>query len=74
MKKRYFTYWLTFAVGGLVLVGLGLSLFGEAVIAKYEQQSWFWLGTISLIIVNSGISLVGQSVVYRLKYIREKKQ
>mgnify|MGYP001791500631 FL=1 len=74
MKKRYFIYWLAFAVGGLVLIGLGLSLFGEALIAKYEQQSWFWLGTISLIIVNSGISLVGQSVVYRIKYIREKEQ
>jgi hypothetical protein len=74
MKKRYFTYWLAFAVVGLVLIGLGLSLFGEAIIAKYEQESWFWLGTGSLVIINSGISLVGQSVVYRLKYIREKEQ
>jgi len=74
MKNRYFTYWLASAVGGLVLIGFGLSLFGEAVIAKYEQENWFWPGTISLIVINSGISLVGQSVVYRLKYIREKEQ
>ncbi|WP_436841335.1 hypothetical protein [Tunicatimonas pelagia] len=70
-KKRYLTYWLLSAVGGLVLIGLGLSLFGEAVIAKYEQRAWFWFGTLSLIVVNSGVSLVGQSVVYRIKYLRE---
>lgn len=72
MRKRYLTYWLVFAISGLVLIGLGLSLFGESVIAKYEQRSWFWLGTVSLVIFNSGISLVGQSVVYRVKYIRER--
>lgn len=73
MKKRYFTYWLVSAITGLILIGLGLSLFGEAIIAKYEQQSWFWLGTLSLIVVNSGISLVGQSIVYRVKLLREKE-
>nr|WKN38083.1 hypothetical protein K4G66_05115 [Tunicatimonas sp. TK19036] len=74
MKKRYFNYWLIFAIAGLILIGLGLSLFGEAIIAKYERQNWFWLGSLSLIIVNAGISLVGQSVVYRVKLIREKEQ
>ncbi|MEM6841770.1 MAG: hypothetical protein AAF632_06065 [Bacteroidota bacterium] len=72
MRKRYLIYWIISAVTGLVLIGLGLSLFGDAVIAKYEQRPWFWSGTFSLIVVNSGISLVGQSVVYRIKYLRER--
>ena len=73
LRKRYLTYWLVSAIAGLVLIGFGLSLFGEAVIAKYEQRAWFWLGTTSLIVVNSGVSLVGQSIEYRIKYLREKK-
>ena len=48
-------------------MGLGLSILGESIIAKYEQRSWFWLGTLSLIIVNSGISLVGKAVTYRIR-------
>lgn len=72
-EKQYFAYWLVFAISGLVLVGLGLSLFGEAVIAKFEQRNWFWLGTLSLVVVNSGIALVGQSIIYRIRYIRNKE-
>ncbi|MGB3586601.1 MAG: hypothetical protein WBA23_08685 [Tunicatimonas sp.] len=71
-KKRYLTYWLVSAIAGLILIGFGLSLFGEALIAKYEQRAWFWFGTLSLVIVNSGVALVGQSVIYRIKYLREK--
>ncbi len=71
-KKRYLTYWLVSAIAGLVLIGFGLSLFGESVIAKYEQRAWFWLGTLSLVIVNSGVALVGQSVIYRVKHLRER--
>jgi len=67
MKNSYFKKWLAHAVGGLSLVGLGLSILGESIIAKYEQRSWFWLGTLSLIIVNSGISLVGKAVTYRIR-------
>lgn len=73
-RKHYLTYWLLSAIAGLILIGLGLSLFGEAVISKYEQRSWFWLGTLSLVVVNSGVSLVGQSVVYRINYLREKER
>lgn len=67
MKNSYFKKWLAFAVGGLSLTGFGLSLLGEAIIAKYEKRPWFWLGTLSLVVVNSGISLIGKAVTYRVR-------
>ncbi len=75
MKNNYFKLWLIAAISGLVLIGFGLSLFGEAVIKKYEQaafSSWFWWGTLSLVVVNSGLSLIGQSVIYKIKYDLQK--
>nr|MBI1232785.1 hypothetical protein [Cytophagales bacterium] len=66
IKKK----WLAFAVGGLLLIGFGLSLFGQAVILKYENSgflSWFGAGTLSLILINAGISLFGQAVVFKVK-------
>ena len=73
MKKYYLVRWLSFAVSGLVMTGLGLSLFGEAVTAKQRKSSWFWLGTLSLIVFNSGLSLIGTSVVHRVKGELEKR-
>jgi len=72
MNNAYFKRWLSFAVGGLSLTGLGLSLLGESIIAKYEKRPWFWLGTLSLVIVNSGISLIGKAVTYRVRLDIEK--
>lgn len=63
-------YWLMHAVGGLLLTGFGLSLFGEALIRKWENADfWEWAlwGTLALIVFNAGISLVGQAVIFRVK-------
>jgi len=49
---------LAHAIGGLLLNGFGLSLFGEAVNRKMRGRTWFWLGTLSLICINAGICLV----------------
>lgn len=62
--------WLLYSVSGLVLIGLGLSVFGEALLLKYEKADflvWFGLGTLSLVIINAGVSLFGQGVVFRVK-------
>ena len=72
MKKHYLIRWLSFAVSGLVMTGLGLSLFGEALTAKQQKRSWFWRGTLSLVVFNSGLSLVGTSVVHRVRGLLEK--
>ncbi|MFW5762576.1 MAG: hypothetical protein ACOCXH_16510 [Cyclobacteriaceae bacterium] len=65
-------YWLLLAIAGLLLIGFGLSLAGEAIIAKSKQESWFWLGTLALVVFNSGISIFGQAIIYRWKYLKLK--
>ena len=55
--------WLQFSIMGLLLIGLGLSLLGEAIIIKYSSQSYFWIGTLSLIIINSGLCFFGKGII-----------
>lgn len=64
--------WLVFSIGGLILIGLGLSLTGEAIILKASGQSWFLMGTLGLIAVNSGVSVFGQGVIHRVAMNKEK--
>lgn len=59
--------WWVYSVGGLVLIGAGLSVLGEAIIAKNNGEAWFLVGTLALILVNSGICLVAGAVILRLK-------
>lgn len=59
MEKRYL------APVGLITIGLGLSLFGEAVRLKSGGAAlgrWFVVGTLSLVITNAGIALFGEAV------------
>lgn len=69
LKKK----WLIFAIGGLILIGAGMSITGEAIIEKAQADSvgeWFWLGTAGLVVLNAGISVFGQSIVYRIQQLR----
>lgn len=69
--------WLTYAVGGILLMGFGLSLLGESTILKYSGEgfwSWFGLGTLALSLIFSGLSIFGQAVVYKSILDREKNQ
>ena len=59
--------WWLYSVGGLVLVGAGLSVLGEAIISKSRGEAWFSVGTFALILVNSGICLLAGAVILRLK-------
>lgn len=59
--------WWAYSIGGLVLIGAGLSVLGEAIIAKSMGKAWFLVGTLALILVNSGICLVAGAVILRLK-------
>ena len=50
------TKWFFYSVLGLLLIGFGLSVLGEAIIKKYENHpDWFYWGTVALVIYNSGI-------------------
>ncbi|MGF1515960.1 MAG: hypothetical protein ACFB5Z_20000 [Elainellaceae cyanobacterium] len=53
--------WFIKGVGGLLCVGAGLSVFGEALIQKIQGGGWFWLGTLSLVLVNFGLCLMFDS-------------
>lgn len=66
-----FYKWLIESVLGLILIGFGLSLFGQAVIYKSRAEAvrkWFLWGTVSLIVVNAGICIFGDAVKQRVIY------
>ena len=76
MNKKLRNQWLLYSAAGLALIGLGLSVMGEALIQKYEHggfHSWFWIGTLSLVIINSGIALFGKAVTLRVRLDSENK-
>ena len=78
MKKNYFLRWLLLAPAGLVLIGAGLSFFGEALRIKMEMGpfwEWFGMGTFALVLVNAGVSCVGEAVVNRVFHkIRQRRR
>jgi len=62
--------WLLFSAIGLATFGFGLSLMGEALIRKYESdswQDWFWIGTLALVVINTGLALFGKAITLRVK-------
>ncbi|MFP4509312.1 MAG: hypothetical protein ACLFNQ_04205 [Spirochaetaceae bacterium] len=66
--------WLLFSIGGLILIGAGVSVVGEAIILKQGAESvgdWFWMGTLGLVILNSGVSVFGQGVVTRARMLKD---
>lgn len=69
MRNRTYTDgWQTLAPLGLVLIGFGLSLTGEAMRMKAQKKGflrWFVTGTLGLSVLNAGISLFGDAVKRR---------
>ena len=63
--------WYIEAQLGVLLLPVGLCLFGEAVSRKVVQMlgkdagPWFWYGTLSLICINAGIGLMIDSGLTR---------
>jgi len=64
--------WLGYSIAGLILIGAGISIVGEANLLKMNDEPWFWLGTLGLVVLNSGVSIFGQAVIFRMKYLNEK--
>ena len=63
MKKSFI-----YSVVSLLVIGLGLSLLGEAIISKWNNSSnWVWLGTIALVVCNTGFSLLGRAVIENIR-------
>ena len=60
--------WLFFSIVGLLFVGFGLSLLGEAIIKKFNNMDhWVLWGTIALMVVNTGLCFVGQAIIEKIK-------
>jgi hypothetical protein len=67
--RKLTSKWIFNSTVGLLLVGFGMSVFGEAVILKFNKEpflEWFGMGTISLIIFNTGLSFFGTAIKYRI--------
>ncbi len=62
--------WYLFSITGLLLIGAGLCIFGEAIIQKINNNNYFWWGTTSLVIFNTGICLVGNAI--HIKVLNQK--
>ena len=71
LMEDVFYKWLIESILGMILIGFGLSLFGQAVIYTSSGEplrKWFLWGTISLIVVNAGICVFGDAVKQRIIY------
>lgn len=64
--------WLAFAIVGLLLTGFGLSLLGEAIIAKMKNESFFLMGSAALAAFSAGLSFFGQAVIFRYRLLKAR--
>lgn len=66
--RNYYRKWRWTAPLGLMLIGFGFSLSGQAIILKADTGPWWeWvaLGTVGLVVFNAGISIFGDAVKRR---------
>jgi hypothetical protein len=58
--------WFIYSVAGVTLVGLGLTLTGDAIVVKSTLQDqfarWFFTGLLGLASVNAGICFIADAV------------
>ncbi|OZC04749.1 hypothetical protein BSZ36_14495 [Rubricoccus marinus] len=61
-RQRHREKWIRLAPAGLVGVGLGVSLVGEATLRKGRGESYVAYGTLALCVLNAGLCLFGEGV------------
>lgn len=64
--------WLTYSIIGLLLFGFGLSLLGEAILLKNNNEPFFWFGTLALVVINSGLCFFGNAIIFKIKLDRSE--
>ena len=62
--------WLTYSIIGLLLFGFGLSLLGEAILLKNNNEPFFWFGTLAVVVINSGLCVFGNAIIFKIKLDR----
>ena len=65
--------WLTYSIIGLLLFGFGLSLLGEAILLKNNNEPFFWFGTLALVVINSGLCFFGNAIIFKIKLDRGER-
>jgi len=74
MNEEHYNKWNLFSPIGLLVIGLGLSVIGDATYAKVKGKPWILKGTIGLILFNAGVAFFGEAVKARALYEWELKQ
>ncbi len=68
---HHYEVWSTNAPRGLLLIGAGVSIVGQAIVLKAQRKSswqWFLMGFVGLVVLNSGVAIFGESVKHRALY------
>ena len=68
---HHYEVWSTNAPRGLLLIGAGVSIVGQAIVLKAQRKpgwQWFLLGFLGLIALNSGVAIFGESVKHCTLY------
>lgn len=71
MLEKLYDKWNKLAPLGLLIIGLGLSVTGDAMISKAKGRGWFLKGTLGLIVFNAGIAVFGEAIKTRSLYEAE---
>jgi hypothetical protein len=69
--NEHYKNWNRLSPLGLLIIGMGLSFTGDAIISKSKGKGWFLKGTIGLILVNAGVAIFGEAVKERALYESE---
>ncbi len=73
-NNEHYDKWNLFSAVGMLIIGLGLSVIGDATFSKVNGKPWILKGTIGLILFNAGIAIFGDAVKSRALYEWELKQ
>ena len=63
--------WIGISTISLLLIGMGLSILGEAIILKNNDKSYFVMGTLALVIINSGLCILGEAIILKVQIIEK---
>lgn len=75
--QAYYKRWLIKAPIGLAILGFGIALIGESIMAKANATAfsdWFYFGTLSLIVFNAGLCIVIDAAKDRVIYEIETRR
>lgn len=69
--QQHLKKWRWMAPLGLIGIGFGASLLGEAILLKGSGATlwqWFAAGTVSLVVLNAGLCVFGDAIKHRILF------